>query len=466
MPEIRCPHCGTVFNVDESEYAKLLQQVRDKEFEKALSEREAGLKKAQESEFSQRLSASENSFKDLLRQKSSDLEKKETEIERLKGELKLQESDLKSKAQASLRDEQERLQAEIAALRASLESAQKDSQATLERAVRSKEDELNTTIGELKTKLAGYEGKARAELAEALSAKAVEISELKRKVESAEGTLKLKLAEQEAETKKKLEQKDEIIAHYKDLKARLSTKMVGETLEQHCLTVFNEFRMSAFPNAYFEKDNDAASGSKGDFIYRETGEDGTELLSIMFEMKNESEATAVKHKNEDFFDKLDKDRKTKNCEFAVLVSMLELDNEFYNSGITDVSWRYPKMYVIRPQCFITLISILRNAALRAMSVKKELAAYKAEHIDLENFEQNMEEFKKTFGRNYKLASDKFDDAISNIDKAIIQLQRTRDALTSSQNNFRLANDKAEKLTIRKLTRNAPSIAAAFKNSKS
>lgn len=261
-----------------------------------------------------------------------------------------------------------------------------------------------------------------------------------------------------------LRNKDELIEQYKDFKARLSTKMVGETLEQHCLTQFNSIRMSAFPNAYFDKDNDAKSGSKGDFIFREASEDGIEFISIMFEMKNEMDTTATKHKNEDFFKELDKDRNEKNCEYAVLVSMLEADSEFYNAGIVDVSYRYPKMYVIRPQFFIPLISLLRNAAKNSLEYKRELALAKAQEVDLTNFENNINEFKRTFSRNYQLASDKFKTAIDEIDKTILHLQKTKDALLSSENNLRLANNKAEEqLSVKKLTRNAPSIREEFEN---
>ncbi|MDO5126341.1 MAG: DUF2130 domain-containing protein [Eubacteriales bacterium] len=261
--------------------------------------------------------------------------------------------------------------------------------------------------------------------------------------------------------KNELAAKDEQIAFYKDFKARQSTKMVGESLEQHCLTQFNQIRMTAFPSAYFEKDNDIKSGSKGDFIFREADADGTEFISIMFEMKNESDTTASKHKNEDFFKELDKDRKEKNCEYAVLVSSLENDNELYNGGIVDVSYRYEKMYVIRPQFFIPMITLLRNAALNSLKYQQELAFVRNQQLDILHFEENLGEFKDKFGRNYRLASEKFQKAIEEIDKSIAQLEKVKKELLSSENNLRLANDKAEELTIKKLTKNAPSVREMF-----
>lgn len=304
--------------------------------------------------------------------------------------------------------------------------------------------------------------KAKSENALALEKKQNEINELNSQLKTKDSEAALRCKTIEEKYAIELKNKDELIEQYKDFKARLSTKMVGETLEQHCLTQFNSLRMSAFPNAYFEKDNDARSGSKGDFIFRESSEDGIEFISIMFEMKNEMDTTATKHKNEDFFKELDKDRNEKGCEYAVLVSMLEADNEFYNAGIVDVSYKYPKMYVIRPQFFIPLISLLRNAARNSLEYKRELAMAKAQQVDLTNFEKNITDFKTAFSRNYQLASDKFKTAIDEIDKTIIHLQKTKDALLSSENNLRLANNKAEEqLTIKKLTKNAPSIKEEF-----
>ncbi|MCQ2571362.1 MAG: DUF2130 domain-containing protein [Candidatus Saccharibacteria bacterium] len=314
--------------------------------------------------------------------------------------------------------------------------------------------------------------KLKGELANAATAQKLAIAEAKAPLERERDQLASDLKNKSTEAKLReaaivekykgaIELKDEEIDRLKDMKAKLSTKMVGETLEQHCQTEFNRIRMTAFPNAYFEKDNDARTGSKGDFIFRECDEQGNEIISIMFEMKNESETTASKHKNEDFFKELDKDRREKKCEYAVLVSMLEADDEYYNMGIVDVSYRYEKMYVIRPQFFIQIITLLRNAALNSMKYKAELAVVREQNIDITHFEENMEAFKVAFARNYELASRKFQSAIEEIDKTISHLQKTKEALLSSENNLRLANNKAEDLTIKKLTRGNPTMRAKF-----
>ncbi|MBQ3482808.1 MAG: DUF2130 domain-containing protein [Clostridia bacterium] len=391
MQEIKCPKCGEVFAVDETEYAQIARQVRDKEFEKELARRAEELDAKRESEL------------------------------------------------AVLRLQQEKAEADkdrtIAALQARLDA------------------------GETEKKLAVTE--ALAEKERELLGKRSEISELRGKLQSkeAEGQLKEKALQQQYE--EKLRSKDELIEYYKDFKSRQSTKMVGESLEQHCLTQFNSIRMAAFPRAYFEKDNDASGGSKGDFIFREADEDGTELLSIMFEMKNEMDTTATKHKNEDFFAKLDKDRREKNCEYAVLVSLLEIDNELYNNGIVDVSYKYPKMYVIRPQFFIPMITLLRNAAQHSLHYRRELQLVRDQQLDIRHFEENMTAFKEAFARNYRLASERFATAIDEIDKTIHHLQKTKDALLASENNLRLANNKAEDLSIKKLTKNAPGVRKLF-----
>ena len=322
-------------------------------------------------------------------------------------------------------------------------------------------------IATLKAKLESTETAQKLAVAEAISAtekklseKVTEIAELKGKIESKETENQLREKSLMEQYEGKLKLKDEQIEYYKDFKARQSTKMVGESLEQHCLNQFNSLRMTAFPNAYFEKDNDAKTGSKGDFIFRESA-DGTEFISIMFEMKNEMDTTATKHKNEDFFKELDKDRREKGCEYAVLVSLLEIDNEYYNNGIVDVSYKYPKMYVIRPQFFIPIITLLRNAALNSLKYQQELQVVRNQQVDIQNFEENMMAFKEGFARNYRLASEKFQKAIEEIDKTIDHLQKTKDALLSSENNLRLANNKAEDLTIKKLTKNAPTVKAMF-----
>ena len=296
---------------------------------------------------------------------------------------------------------------------------------------------------------------------EELSKKASEIADLRGEIKNKETESRLNEKSLKEQYEDKLKLKDEQIEYYKDFKARQSTKMIGESLEQHCLAQFNSIRMTAFPNAYFEKDNDARTGSKGDFIYREKAEDGTEFISIMFEMKNEADTTATKHKNEDFFKELDKDRNEKGCEYAILVSLLEIDNEFYNNGIVDVSYRYPKMYVIRPQFFIPIITLLRNAARNSLQYRQELQTIRNQQIDILNFEENMNSFKEGFARNYRLASERFATAIEEIDKTIDHLQKTKAALLSSENNLRLANNKADELSIKRLTKNAPSVRAMF-----
>ncbi len=332
--------------------------------------------------------------------------------------------------------------------------------------------EKDKEISELKSKLEVMESSRKLEISEAVLEKEREISEQKEKIallngqiENNEKSAKLKEQTIKETYEEKLKAKDEQIAYYKDFKARQSTKMIGESLEQHCETEFNKLRATGFQNAYFEKDNDARTGSKGDFIFRETAEDGTEFISIMFEMKNEMDETATKHKNEDFLKELDKDRNEKGCEYAVLVSMLEADSEYYNTGIVDMSHRYPKMYVIRPQFFIPIITLLRNAALNSLSYQKELAVIKNQNIDISNFEAEINDFKDKFSRNFRLASEKFQKAIDEIDKTIDHLQKTKEALLSSENNLRLANNKAEDLSIKRLTKNNPTMAAKFEELK-
>ena len=401
MQEIKCPNCGEVIQVDESDYAQIVQQVRDKEFEKELSRRTQELDNARENE----------------------LRLARLEQERL-------HSNAVSKKDATIADKDR----EIAALKAKLESTATAQKLAVAEAISATEKKL--------------------------SEKVTKITELKGKLESKETENQLREKSLKEQYEGKLKLKDEQIEYYKDFKARQSTKMVGESLEQHCLNQFNSLRMTAFPNAYFEKDNDAKTGSKGDFIFRESA-DGTEFISIMFEMKNEMDTTATKHKNEDFFKELDKDRREKGCEYAVLVSLLEIENEYYNNGIVDVSYKYPKMYVIRPQFFIPMITLLRNAARNSLKYQQELQVVRNQQVDIQNFEENMMAFKEGFARNYRLASDRFKKAIEEIDKTIDHLQKTKDALLSSENNLRLANSKAEDLTIKKLTKNAPTVKAMF-----
>ena len=402
MQEIKCPNCGTVFQVDESEYAQILRQVRDEEFKKELEYR----------------------AKDLEEKKKTDVQLVRMEQEKKLGEV------ITSKA--SELAEKERI---IEQLRMQIAGEKTERELAVSKAVQQKEKEL--------------------------SEKQTEITRLKGEISNTEAQSKLREQSMKTQYEDRLKLKDEQIEYYKDFKARQSTKMVGESLEQHCLNQFNSIRMTAFPNAYFEKDNDARSGSKGDFIFREAGADGTEFISIMFEMKNEMDETATKHKNEDFFKELDKDRRQKNCEYAVLVSLLEIDNELYNNGIVDVSYKYEKMYVIRPQFFIPMITLLRNAALNSLQYKQELQVVKNQQIDILHFEENMNAFKEGFARNYRIESDRFKTAIDEIDKTITHLQKTKDALLSSENNLRLANNKADDLSIKKLTKNAPAVREMF-----
>ena len=402
MQEIKCPNCGTVFQVDESEYAQILRQVRDEEFKKELEYR----------------------AKDLEEKKKTDVQLVRMEQEKKLGEV------ITSKA--SELAEKERI---IEQLRMQIAGEKTERELAVSKAVQQKEKEL--------------------------SEKQTEITRLKGEISNTEAQSKLREQSMKTQYEDRLKLKDEQIEYYKDFKARQSTKMVGESLEQHCLNQFNSIRMTAFPNAYFEKDNDARSGSKGDFIFREAGADGTEFISIMFEMKNEMDETATKHKNEDFFKELDKDRRQKNCEYAVLVSLLEIDNELYNNGIVDVSYKYEKMYVIRPQFFIPMITLLRNAALNSLQYKQELQVVKNQQIDILHFEENMNAFKEGFARNYRIASDRFKTAIDEIDKTITHLQKTKVALLSAEINLRLANNKADDLSIKKLTKNAPAVREMF-----
>ncbi len=450
MQEIRCPKCNEVFQVDDSGYSQIVQQVRDKEFEKEAARRAEELEKAKNSELKILEMEYEKKLESALSEKSDDITDKEKRITELEARLESMESE-KQLAVANAVSEREK--------RFSEESSK------AQKTISDKESlikQLELQLQQAQSLQQAALDKAKSENALALEKKQNEINELNSQLKTKDNEAALKCKTIEEKYAIELKNKDELIEQYKDFKARLSTKMVGETLEQHCLTQFNSLRMSAFPNAYFEKDNDARSGSKGDFIFRESSEDGIEFISIMFEMKNEMDTTATKHKNEDFFKELDKDRNEKGCEYAVLVSMLEADNEFYNAGIVDVSYKYPKMYVIRPQFFIPLISLLRNAARNSLEYKRELAMAKAQQVDLTNFEKNITDFKTAFSRNYQLASDKFKTAIDEIDKTIIHLQKTKDALLSSENNLRLANNKAEEqLTIKKLTKNAPSIKEEF-----
>ena len=409
MNEIKCPHCKTVFQIDEQSYNSIAKQVRDEEFRKDLQERE----------------------KQFNSEKDTALEIQEANLERKYEKVS---QTLKDEYTKKLNDQQ----AKINELTSKLENINNDHANAI--------------------KL--QETKYQLELQEEKSKNIQELEKVTTKLETSKSEYLIKETSLKATYEEKLKAKDEQIAYYKDFKARQSTKMVGESLEVHCNTEFNKLR-PLFKNAYFEKDNDAKTGSKGDFIFRDYDDEGTEITSIMFEMKNEADMTASKHKNEDFFKELDKDRHEKNCEYAVLVSLLEIDNDYYNTGIVDVSYRYPKMYVIRPQFFIPLITLIRSMGLNALDYKKELEIVQNQNIDISNFEDSLNKFKNDFGRNYALASKKFTTAIEEIDKTIDHLQKTKEALLSSDKNLRIANDKIDNITIKKLTNNSKSIRDMF-----
>ena len=409
MNEIKCPKCGTVFQISESDYESIVKQIRDHEFESELHERENRFKKDIESAVK-------------LAESSKDME-----IQELKLKLSSLEEQTKNKLEKEYESEINKKELEISELKGKLQVQESKMELEIQRVVSEKEKKIDNLSSEL---------------------------ELKNKEnEIRENSLK-------EQYELKLKDKDEQIAYYKDFKAKQSTKMIGESLKQHCSVEFNRLR-PLFKNSYFEKDNDAKTGSKGDFIFRDFDEDGNEIVSIMFEMKNEADSTATKHKNEHFFKELDKDRKEKNCEYAVLVSLLEPDNDYYNDGIVDVSHLYDKMYVIRPQFFIPLITLIRNLASKSLEYRKELEMVKNQNIDITHFEENINLFKEGFGRNYRLASERFQKAIEEIDKTIDHLQKTKEHLLKTDDNLRLANNKAEDLTIKKLTRNNPTMQRMF-----
>ncbi len=456
MQEIRCPKCGEVFKVDQSSYDEIVQQIRSVEFTKELERREKELEARRQSELELIRIKEERELSERLTKKDAEIADRDRRITELKAMLESGESEKKL--------------AVSRALEAKTEEFSKETRLHSEELLK-KSEEINARdrqITELRARLESGENEKRLAVAEAvdkknreLSLKVEEISELKVELKTKENESQLKERSIREQYEERLKSKDEQLEYYKDFKARQSTKMIGESLEQHCMTQFNSLRMTAFPNAYFDKDNDARTGSKGDFIYRECDEDGTEFISIMFEMKNEADATQTKHKNEDFFKELDKDRREKGCEYAILVSLLEIDSELYNNGIVDVSYRYPKMYVIRPQFFIPIITLLRNAAMNSLKYRRELQAVRDQQLDLSHFEENMNTFKDAFSRNYRIASERFATAIDEIDKTIDHLQKTKAALLSSENNLRLANNKADELSIKRLTKNAPSIKAMF-----
>ena len=421
MHDIICPHCSKAFKIDETGYADILKQVRDSEFDQQLHDRLALAEKEKNSA----IELAKAKLTNELQQSSS---AKDAAIQELKARLQAAEALAKAELTNELQKTAAAKEAEIQSLKAQLDAKETAQKLAINEALSAVEKERDALKGDLD----------RAALEKQLAANA-----LKEKYET------------------QIKDRDDAIERLRDMKARLSTKMVGETLEQHCETEFNRLRATAFQKAYFEKDNDAKGGSKGDYIFRDKDDAGTEIVSIMFEMKNENDTTATKKKNEEFLKELDKDRTEKGCEYAVLVSLLEPESELYNTGIVDVSHRYDKMYVVRPQFFIPIITLLRNAAKNSMAYKTELALVKSQNIDITNFETNLETFKSAFSRNYDLASNHFKKAIEEIDKSIDHLQKTRSALLGSENNLRLANEKAQDVTIKKLTRGNPTMAAKF-----
>jgi hypothetical protein len=410
MNEVICPNCNKAFKIDEAGFADIIKQIRDHEFAAELTKREEFLKTEKENAVQLAEERTKNALKD-------ELTKKDTQIALLQAEKEKSLIELKSKSEL-----------EAAELRAKIQSTETEKKLAVTEAVVKVEKERDLLLADAKIK--------------------------ESEKQQLETSWQMKYNSD-------LKAKDDIIERFKDMKAKLSTKMLGETLEQHCENAFNQLRATGFQKAYFEKDNDASGGSKGDYIFRESDDAGNEIVSIMFDMKNELDTTSTKKKNEDFLKELDKDRNDKKCEYAVLVSLLEADNELYNTGIIDVSHRHPKMYVIRPQFFIPMITLLRNTSMKALAYKAELAVIKSQNVDVTNFENQLNDFRDAFGRNYRLASEKFKIAIDGIDKSIAQLQKTKDALISSENNLRLANDKAENLTVKKLVRGNPTMTAKF-----
>ncbi|MEN0039026.1 MAG: DUF2130 domain-containing protein [Cellvibrio sp.] len=457
MHEIICPHCNKAFKVDEAGYADIVKQVRDAAFDQQLHER---LELAERD----KLSAIELATTKVTSELEKAASAKDSEIKELKAKLEAGEVNQKlavTEALGVVEKERDSLVNELnqtrLAKQTELQLAEAKLMSELQKTAAAKDAEIQA----LKTKLDSIELTQKLAITNAVNAIEKERDELRSGLERVQLEKQLEEKSLKDKYETQIKDRDDAIERLRDMKARLSTKMVGETLEQHCEIEFNRIRATAFPKAYFEKDNDARGGSKGDFIFRDLDESGTEIVSIMFEMKNENDETATKKKNEDFLKELDKDRNEKHCEYAILVSLLEPESELYNSGIVDVSHRFPKMYVVRPQFFIPIITLLRNAAQNSLKFKSELALVKAQNIDITNFENELDEFKTGFARNYELASKKFKTAIDEIDKTIDHLQKTKEALLGSENNLRLANNKADDLTVKKLTRGNPTMAAKF-----
>lgn len=457
MHEIICPHCNKAFKIDEAGYANILKQVRDTEFEKQLHDR---LELAEKEKKSAVLLAKSEVGSEMQKTAAA----KDSEIQELKA--KLDAGDVAKKlavteALGAVEKERDALTNELEKAKQDNQAESKLAEAKLSKDVQETAAKKDAEIQDLKAQLDANEVARKLAVTEAVSVVEKERDDLKNGLKQTE--LEKQLSEKSLKEKyeTQIKDRDDAIERLRDMKARLSTKMVGETLEQHCETEFNRIRSTAFPRAYFEKDNDASTGSKGDYIFRDSDEASTEIVSIMFEMKNESDTTATKKKNEDFLKELDKDRTEKGCEYAVLVSLLEPDSELYNSGIVDVFHRYPKMYIVRPQFFLPIITLLRNASMKSLEYKTELALVKAQSVDITNFENDLDKFKDAFAKNYDLASRKFQTAIDEIDKSIDHLQKTKDALLGTDRNLRLANNKAQDVTIKKLTRRNSTMAAKF-----
>ncbi len=461
MNEIICPHCEKAFKIDEAGYAEILKQVRDHEFEQELQERLELAEQQKQSAFDLARANDAQKTQQVLTAKDSEIQDLRAKIEAGDAQKKL----AVTQALSAVEKQRDALVSELEQVKRDKQAAADLADVKLASEVQKAGSAKETEIQDLKAKLETNSISQRLALAEAVGAVEKQRDELKS--ELTRTALEKQLSEKALKEKYEVEikVKDDQITHLRDMKAKLSTKMIGETLEQHCETSFNQIRATAFPLAFFDKDNDAKSGTKGDYIFRDKDQAGTEIVSIMFEMKNESDATAAKSKNEDFLDKLHKDRTDKGCEYAILVSLLEPDSELYNAGIVDKSHRHPKMFVIRPQFFIQIITLLRNAAMKALQYKTELALVKAQNIDIANFETELDAFKNAFGKNYELASKHFQTAIAEIDKSIDHLQKTRDALLGSDRQLRLANDKAQDVTIKRLTKGNPTMAAKFAEQK-
>jgi hypothetical protein len=461
MVKVKCPNCGEEIELGKDTYNSLLSDIESSEVERKANEKAELIKKTLEAKYELAASKVQNAQDDKIQKLEADNALLKEQLSNVNKDIQLAVNEATKELKAQL----EAKNKDIVVLNSDIKNAEKEKENAISLAISEKEKEiiqLKNDITNLQNDIGNVKKENDSAISLAIADKEKEIIELRNNLELAKQKSALEISGLNEQHNQELKIKDEQIAFYKDLKARMSTKLVGETLEQHCQNQFNSIRTSAFPNAYFKKDNEVSdSGSKGDYIFREDTEEGAELISIMFEMKNENDTTATKHKNEHFFKELDKDRREKGCEYAVLVSMLEPDNEFYNAGIVDVSYEYPKMFVIRPQCFIPFISLIRNAALASAEYKNQLAVIKNQDYDISHFEEDLEDFKDKFSRNYNLASDRFNKAIEEIDKTIDHLNKVKDGLLGADRNLRLANDKAQDLTVKKLTKNNPTMKAKF-----